>query len=146
MQDLQKSIILEELMEKIWSFCSLINLEKWHSLLYEMSPYCILDDHPEAMNSFRIISREKAEQLKNEYLKLPPFIVSIIDEVISIGYNNMYSGVVGLSEQTLRPLRDIVKIMEENNFMLPDLNPFLKSDFTEDGGWGYPHNREFYLK
>jgi hypothetical protein len=140
-----QSDILDSLLKRIWEFCNLPMLENWHSEVYEMSPYCILDTTENAIENFKYINKEQALKLKEEYLRLPPFIVEITDEVIRIGINNMYSGVIGNSIETLEPLICIVKLMEENNITLPKIDAFLKSPFDEDGGWGDPHLRTFYI-
>ena len=76
---------LVKLIDKIWEFTLSSSLDDWQSEINDMSPHCILDPTPGALDDFNYMTKEEGLALYEAYKKLPPFIVSIIDEVINIG-------------------------------------------------------------
>ncbi|RFS21164.1 hypothetical protein DVR12_17680 [Chitinophaga silvatica] len=141
-----KSEILDKVIAQIWEFTSEDErLDLWENLTAGfntkdvLSPYYNNEDIPE-------LTPDQFKSLVNCYRTLPIFICEIIDETIWIGRANLYSKVDGFSDETLSPLRKVITLMIENSIPLPGLDTFSKSSFTEDGGWGLPHTRSYYLE
>ncbi|WP_140413647.1 hypothetical protein [Marininema halotolerans] len=62
-------------------------------------------------------------------------IYEMIDALYEVSQGNLYIGFK--NENTLEPLREMIKIMNENKINIPPIHPFKKSRITEAGGWGF---------
>lgn len=117
---------------KIWEFTSSPDLSEWEQMINLVDPSTVLYDDVDP-------------DLKSLYQKLPEDIVDTISNVIEIGAGNIYGGTGEYSPYTLKPLHAVIHTLMKLQLPLPDMAPFEKSGFHEDGGWGAEHPRGYYL-
>lgn len=88
---------------------------------------------------------DAASQVPAALMRMPLGLVVmgvlIYDE---IGRGNLYSGVVDHSPHTWEATLRMLSCLQQMGLPIPDLQPFLRSPFTEDRGWGDPRPREFF--
>jgi hypothetical protein len=133
-----------KVIDHLWEFTSSNQLDDWLDIAYEMAPDCILDPHPTAIENFSFLSTDFVKELKTTYNSLPDDIIKAIEAVISIGMNNIYSGVENYRPRTLQPLREVLKITQSNEVSIPDIDIFLRSPFSEQDGWGEARSKQFF--
>jgi hypothetical protein len=117
---------------KIWEFTSAHDLSEWEQMINLVDPSTVLYDDVDP-------------DLKSLYQTLSEDIVHTISNVIEIGAGNIYGGTGDYSPYSLAPLNEVIHTMIKLQVPLPDIAPFKKSGFSEDGGWGAEHPREYYL-
>ena len=106
---------VQELLSILWEFTNSDQLDLWHEKI------CDFDIE---------FSIEGA----NEYLEKE--LEEMFICVMYIGINNLYGGTGEFSKETLNSTIDVLKIMENHGFQIPDLTKFEKSRFSEGGGLG----------
>lgn len=117
---------LTELLDIIWQFVEADDLGEWDEQIYRWHNL-------------------EGDLLENsEFTLLPEFILEMISETEEVAGGNLYGGVVGYSSFTFNPLVNVLNLALENGFGIPDVEPFKKSSFSEDGGWGFPVTRNFF--
>jgi hypothetical protein len=117
---------LAELLDIFWQFVEADDLGEWDERIYR----------------WRNLEGDLSENSK--FTHLPEFILEMISETETVAGGNLYCGVVGYSSLTFNPLVNVLNLALENGFEIPDVEPFKKSRFSKDGGWGFAVTRNFF--
>lgn len=128
---------IRSVIDYYWSYTSAIGLDDWEENLPQISQEAVAtlkdyNDFPEYV------------EVSPLYLRWPISVIMVIALLSDVGRSNLYGGVVGHSELTLEPVMSIVTVLNYMNVSLPDIRPFLKSRFEENGGWGNRVERSFF--
>ncbi len=130
---------LRILLDRLHDFLSSVKLSVWETKAVEVSPDTLLDIHADNdLGAYKTLSKEEAEYLKNMYTTLPKAIVQLIDLTISVGLSNLYGGTGEYSSHTLEPVLQVVDVMEQSGYQMPDISAYERYRFAEDHGWGNP--------
>jgi hypothetical protein len=77
---------------------------------------------------------------------LPDFALRMVFETDELGMSDLYGEVCGYSKHTFASVINILRLMVTHGFPMPSLNPFLKSSFQDNGGWGSAVPRTFFTE
>lgn len=132
--------LLSELLDKLKSFTSSNQLDKWDSLINEYDPITILDTHPDnKLDDYDFLDSKKAVDLKNLYSNINKAILEMISDVIEIGTANLYGGTGQFSEYSLTPLLKVIKDSTNNEPVKINIEKIAySSPFNQENGWGKP--------
>jgi hypothetical protein len=129
---------------KIWEFTSSSALDEWERYMNEIDPVCILD--PQAtFRNFPSLNKKTFDELALLYKTLPKVITETVSDVIQIGTANIYGGTNNNSPSTSKPLNRVIKSMQTQKILLPNIATFKKAVFNEFHGWGNENQRSYYL-
>src|SRR5688500_18590466 len=141
---------MRALSDCFWSYTSAMDLGVWETTIPDGAPHVhelmqVTSDPFVTTGPSWKNTPDSASRTPPSYMRMPlglaVLVVLIYDE---IGAGNLYAGVTydspGTRDGTLRMLG----CMRQMGLPLPALEPFLRSPFTEDEGWGHPRPREFF--
>ncbi|MFD2908373.1 hypothetical protein ACFSX9_06460 [Flavobacterium ardleyense] len=140
-----KNIWTERLINTLWEFTSSHNLPEWETKISDLTPECILDTHPENIaEDYKSLSESEFNSLKDFYLKVDDKLIFLINLVIDIGTTDLYGATGKYSENTLKSTMEVYKFCKKELNVLPDLNKFNFTKFSENDGWGKRINKKFF--
>lgn len=123
---------IAEFIKLLWTFTSSNRLDLWEKDVLKYLPED--DDLISYDIKFGIGFLSHEQQL---------VMVDLILEIIELGRGNLYAGFK--SEFTLVPILNIVALLENNNIILPNIEPFERSKADECHGWGRNVDKSFFM-
>jgi hypothetical protein len=75
---------------------------------------------------------------------LPRFVLEMIYKTDELGMGDLYGAVKSYSLETHAALLRVLDLALEHGFDIPPVEPFLKSPFTQERGWGASVPRTFF--
>jgi hypothetical protein len=123
---------LTAFIDAIWCFTKSVRLDQCERALREFEP--------DAVEGW--IYLIEPEQLSENERTM---FCQICESAVGVATGNLYAGVDGHSDCTLRPLENLLAAMSELGIPFPDLAPFERSQFSEEGGWGNPLDRSLFV-
>ena len=131
--DVKDDLLEKEVLSRIWAFTSSSDLSEWDKSVTEIDPVYVLHEN------------RPSGPLKILYKTLPSDIPDLISDVIEIGAGNLYGGTGDYSPFSLNPLERVIIKCISLQIELPQLEPFKKSRFTEEHGWGIERDKSFFI-
>jgi hypothetical protein len=125
----------ESLLDIFWQFVENKDLAEWDSNTRKVDSLMAICD---------FIESEIELPPTLDLRRLPRFVLEIIYEIYNLGLGNLYAGVVSYSPSTYRSSLYVLDLVLNNGFTIPSIEPFLKSPFTERGGFGNNVPRTFF--
>lgn len=119
----------------LWEFTSSDNLEDCNSATAELIPENLMETKTYD-EDFERISEEEFLHLYKLYKNIDKSIHILLRDIHELGVSHAYSSISGYGERSLESLEIIICHMLDNNFSLPDIEPFAKFTIEENGGWG----------
>ncbi|WP_216689080.1 hypothetical protein [Hymenobacter siberiensis] len=143
--NLQDDTLVKGLLEKMWEFVSSNSLDKWEYEIKGFLPIIVLNSSAsEKFENVSFLKHSQSKAYEKMYLSLPETLVTMIDTVADIGFDNLYAGTTGYSKGTFDETMSVIDLMNESQLPLPDLARFERSEFSEFHGWGDAVNKEFF--
>lgn len=140
-----KNIWTERLINTLWEFTSSQNLPEWDAKVSDLTPECILDNHPKNIaENYKSLTESEFKSLKDFYLKVDDKLIFLINLVIDIGTTDLYGATGKHSSYTLKSTMEVYKFAKKELHELPDLNKFNFTKFSESNGWGNRVNKELF--
>lgn len=141
---------MRALSDCFWSFTSTMDMGAWETSIPDGAPQTdelmkVTSDPSITHGPSWKTAPDSISETPPAYLRMPfglaVMVVLMYDE---IGRGNLYSGVQDGSRGTWNATLRMLACMRQMGLPLPALEPFLRSPFTEDEGWGLPRPREFF--
>lgn len=137
--------LLNRVIQKAWEFTTTQALDDWEDELSDLTPDCLMEiDIEEVEDNALGLSKDELIRLKMTYEKLPQFILEIFHYTLWIGYEHLYSVVPNESPETLKYIKNIIRLMQQNNLPTPSIEKYLSLKFSEDSGWGKEISRSYF--
>jgi hypothetical protein len=129
--------------QELWSFCN-SSMAIWQEKFGELTPFVVNENVDFKIKDYHYLSKEQHDNLQSLYKDAPAVILVLLGLIYDIGITNVLVKVNSnsLKEAQLPFLNDIIKLMEENNIPLPEIELFEKFPITENEGWGREFTRE----
>ncbi|WP_433595195.1 hypothetical protein [Lysinibacillus xylanilyticus] len=127
-------------MEYLWEFTSSNNLEDCNLATAELIPENLLESNEYDKDDFDRLTENEFFYLYNLYQKIDESINTVLTDIHWLGSSHAYSSIIGYGKESLKFLEKLINTMIENNFPLPDPEPFLKFSIQENEGWGNTFN------
>ena len=89
-------------------------------------------------------NKAKSGSAQQKTTLIPEHVAQICLDTLNIAIDEMYGAPQSYSPHTYQHLLFVMFRASSFGGRLPDLAPFQKSLFTEDGGWGLPRKRSFF--
>jgi len=119
----------------LWEFTSSNNLEDCNSATAELIPENLMETKTYD-EDFERISEDEYLCLYNLYQNIDESINILLRDIHELGVSHAYTNISGYGERSMDALETLISHMLNNDFPLPDIEPFLKSSIEEDDGWG----------
>lgn len=109
------------------------DLEKWHEKAEEILPSFIFENEFKT-GCYEFIDDEFYFELKRYYSSIDANSLGLIENLLLLGSSNLYGAFE--SDITMKYLLNIIEIIKNNKYNLPDINVVLGCLVTQKGGWG----------
>jgi ABC-type molybdate transport system substrate-binding protein len=119
----QASSTTNECVRVLWEFCAAEDLSEWERTAMDVIGSA-LDNGTIAEETGSAVAQEAIEAAFED-----------------VGRGNLYAGVVGRSDATLKGAVRVATLVEQLGVSLPDPSRYLGSSFDEEHGWGRPWRR-----
>jgi len=140
-----RNVWTNRLINTLWEFTTTKNLSEWDKKISDLTPECILDTHPKNIaENYNSLSESEFQSLKEFYLKVDDKLIYLINLVIDIGTTDLYGATGKHSENTLKSTMEVYKFAQKEINVIPDLNKFNITKFSENGGWGNRIDKELF--
>ncbi|MEB2282578.1 hypothetical protein LAV73_21865 [Lysinibacillus xylanilyticus] len=123
-------------MEYLWEFTSSNNFEDCNLATAELIPENLLEFNEYDKDDIDRLTENEFFYLYNLYQKIDESINTVLTDIHWLGSSHAYSSITGYGKESIKSLEKLINTMIENNFPLPDPEPFLDFSIQEDEGWG----------
>lgn len=125
---------------EFWKITGLDLWDGWMESALEFIPeYCFEFENYES-SDFEYLSQEQYEELKILYSNVDSDVNTILNMVYNLACSHAYSAIVGVGEESLEALNEIICFLEERGVALPDFDKVKNYSISEKNGWGFPFN------
>lgn len=136
---------IKKLLSNLWEFIGSKRLDLWEEKIIDYDPESLIEDFENNnFEDFKVLTKEEVKEIYDIYKQSKSEISEMISWVIEIGRGNLYGGTGEFSKWTLDPTKEVLKIMERNNYQIPELPKFEKSKYSEFHGWGIEREKSFF--
>ncbi|UII19690.1 hypothetical protein [Fulvivirga ligni] len=141
----QDDTIVTLILSRAWEFVEGNNIIGGYENFLDVTPECILDPKVD-ISELNTINEETYYSLNSLFTSLPGQVNKLIDNISYIMCSNLYSRVDDYSAITLTYLSEVILLMIENQWALPEVSIFFNSSIEDNEGWGFPTDRKkFHL-
>lgn len=132
-----QNAMLYRLLEVLWEFTITENLAEWDSKITELAPESILDNHLQnSPENYKHLTASEFQHLKDFYLKADEKLIDLIGYVIDIGTTHLYGATGQYAKEALESTMKVYQFAKKEIVVIPDLNKFTFTEFSERNGWG----------
>jgi hypothetical protein len=133
--------------DELWKFCS-SNMAVWQERFGEVTPFSVCEKIDFNIKDYQYLTKEEHDALQELYDGADQVLLEIIMHIYEIGIRNMYVTInsEALKMASIPYLQSLIALMNENKFVLPDVNLFKKFSITDNNGWGFEFTRDDIFK
>ena len=110
-------------------------LDNW---LYKMAEYLPKSVMEDSLDDAEYITEEEQNICRELYRNAEPCLHKMINLIFEAGTYDMYSRIIGKGEYTIHKVQEAIELMNQYDFPVTPMDPFLQYKFEDGNAWGKP--------